>query len=342
MTLLCCGAKAAPMARAPTIAAIGEFGFLETLLPALPGGRGIVVGPGQDCARVHGQGDSLLTIDSLVEGTHFRREWLSPYQLGWKSFMVNASDIAAMGGRPRFALVNLAVAASYPAAALRRLQSGIVAAADKFGARVVGGNLTRAAQLAVTIALIGDAPQRQVTRQGAEPGDRIFVTGDLGDAAFAVHQLSAGRPPPASMLRRFQTPTPRLEAGRILVERSLASAMIDVSDGLSQDLGHICRESRVGAVIHAESVPRSATARRLRVETSVALTGGEDYELLFTVPRSRQAALRRWRAKLGCPISDIGEIVRGYGVQVLGDDGNLVDTITTGYDHFAGPPRQTM
>lgn len=338
MTLFQLHAKARHMSRhasSPTIGALGELAFLETILPGLPEGAGIVIGPGQDCARVRAQGDWLLTIDSQEEGTHFRSEWLSPYQIGWKSFAVNASDIAAMGGVPRFALVNLAVPPAYPAAALRRLQSGIVAAADKLGgARVVGGNLTRAAQLAVTIALVGQAPKRRVTRQGARPGDRIWVTGDLGDAAYAVQQLSAGASLPTSMLRRFQTPTPRLQAGRILVERALASAMIDVSDGLLQDLGHICRASRVGAVVRTGSLPRSAAARRLRVDRSFALAGGEDYELLFTVAPHRLSPLRRWLARLGCPVVEIGEIVPGSAVRVTDPSGEPVRSAVTGFDHF--------
>ena len=156
-----------PRARAPSIGDVGEFGFLARLLPQLPRGSGVIVGPGQDCAVIRcGGRRCLFTIDALVEGVHFERGWLSARQLGRKSFLVNASDAAAMGGRPRFCVVSLAVPSDYPVRDLAALQAGIVEAAGEAGAVVVGGNMTRAQQVSVTIALLADAPGRLRNRLG--------------------------------------------------------------------------------------------------------------------------------------------------------------------------------
>jgi thiamine-monophosphate kinase len=326
----------APQRRKATLSSLGEFGFLASVLGAVGRGRGVRVGPGQDCAVVKSATRSwLLTIDSLVEGVHFRRQWLTPYQLGGKSFAINASDIAAMGGVPRYALVNLAVPAEYPVRSLQRLQSGIVRAAHDYGAAVVGGNLTGSAQLSVTIALVGECPERQVTRAGARPGDHLFVTGTLGDAALAVARLQQRRPVPPAVLHRFSTPAARVQAGQTLVQRGWVSAMIDVSDGLLQDLGHLCEQSDVAAWIAAGKVPRSRVFRRLRAEDRLALAGGEDYELLCAVPPRFAARLRQMRRVGGCPITEIGQIVTGRGVRVVDSSGRLVRIEAGGYDHFA-------
>lgn len=321
-----------------TIADIGEFGFLAAWLPQLPGASDLVVGPGQDCAVISTPGRAwLITVDALVEGVHFERGWLSPRQLGRKSFLVNASDIAAMGGQPRFCVVSLGLPRSYPARDLRALQAGIVAAAAECGALVVGGNLARADKVFVSVTLLGPAPRRIVTRQGARPGDRIYVTGTLGDAALGVRWLRArsGRGQSAYPVRRFRLPSPRLQAGRLLVSRRLASSMIDVSDGLVQDLGHICSESRVGAEVRTETIPCSPAYRAaLGTDLTLALHGGEDYELLCTVPERHVKQLDRLTLQLGCPIACIGRIVPGSGVGLRNRDGRIPPLRDGGYDHF--------
>ncbi|MBP1687011.1 MAG: thiamine-monophosphate kinase [Deltaproteobacteria bacterium] len=321
-----------------TIAEVGEFGFLARLLPRLPGARDLIVGPGQDCAVISTRrGAWLITVDALVEHVHFERAWLSPRQLGRKSFLVNASDIAAMGGRPRFCVVSLGVPRTYLARDLRALQAGIVAAAADCGASIVGGNLARADTLFVSIALLGNAPGRIVTRQGARTGDLIFVTGTLGDAALGLRWLR-GRTGPgksAHSIRRFRLPSPRLQAGRLLVSRGLASSMVDVSDGLVQDLGHICTESRVGAEIQTESIPRSAAYRAaMGTDPALALRGGEDYELLCTVPERHVKTLQRLAPQLGCPLTCIGRITPGSGIGLRTSDGRTLSVQGGGYDHF--------
>jgi len=326
-----------------TIADVGEFAFLSRLLPRLRAGRGTVVGPGQDCAVIECGGRWLFTIDALVEGVHFESGWLAPRQIGRKSLLINASDIAAMGGQPRFCVVNLGVPPSYPVRDLHALQRGIVAAAARCGASVVGGNLTRAARLSVSIALLGAAPRRLVTRQGARPGDRIYVTGTLGDAALAVRHLSAGRAGklPVHVLRRFREPTPRLHAGRILVESGIVSAMIDVSDGLHQDLGHVCTQSRVGAAVRVDQMPLSRAYRALLgADPWLALQGGEDYELLCTIPERHVKKLKGLHARLACPITCIGEIIAGRRIQLRDDRGLITHVEASGFDHFRMRRRQ--
>jgi thiamine-monophosphate kinase len=319
-----------------TVADIGEFGFLSRMLPRLATDSHTIVGPGQDCAVVSSGRRTLLTVDALVEGVHFEPAWLSPRQLGRKSFLVNASDIAAMGGRPRFCVVSVGIRPSYLTRDLSALQAGIVAAAAECGASVVGGNLTRADKLFVSITLLGDAPARLVTRQGAHPGDHIYVTGWLGDAALAVRLLRAGEVTGSGRfhpIRRFREPSARLHAGQSLVDAGIVSAMIDVSDGLIQDLGHICTESGVAATIDPQAIPVSSDYRAMQgPDRSLALTGGEDYELLCTVPERNVKRLRRLQSHLGCPITCVGRIEKGRGVRLAGDPSRVAKA--AGFDHF--------
>jgi thiamine-monophosphate kinase len=357
---------------APTIADVGEFGFLAKLLPHFARSAGTVVGPGHDCAVIRcGRLKFLFTVDALLEGVHYKPGWMSPQQIGRKSFLVNASDVAAMGGQPRFCVVSLGVPATFAARDLLALEAGIVAAARECGTVVVGGNLARAEQLFVSIALLAGAPKRIITRAGARRGDRVYVTGTLGDAALGVRLLSGEHALRrcAYPIRRFREPSPRLQAGRLLAELGIASAMIDVSDGLVQDLGHLCEQSHVGAVLHVSAVPLSAAYRRLlasrrlfagsaqgavrvacdgqpaatqrgadlpagRGAQLLALHGGEDYELLCTVPERTVVLLERNRARLGCPITCIGEITAAPGIELVDGGGTPIALESLGFDHF--------
>jgi thiamine-monophosphate kinase len=279
----------------------------------------------------------LFTVDALLEGVHYRPGWMSPQQIGRKSFLVNASDVAAMGGQPRFCVVSLGVPATYAARDLLALEAGIVAAARECGTAVVGGNLAHAEQLFVSIALLAAAPKRIITRAGARRGDRVYVTGTLGDAALGVRLLSGQNAPRRSAypICRLREPSPRLQAGRVLTELGIASAMIDVSDGLVQDLGHLCEQSGVGAVIHTARVPRSSAYRKvLGGSDLLALHGGEDYELLCTAPERKVALLEGNRARLGCPITCIGEITAAPGIELLDGSGTPITLESLGYDHF--------
>ncbi len=331
-------AAKAGVTRHPTVAEVGEFGILARLLPTLPRGRGVVLGVGDDCAVLGAPRQPLLfTVDGLVEGVHFRPGWLTPSQLGRKAFAVNASDVAAMGGRPRWCVVQLAAPTSTRAAGLLAISRAVAAAAAAAGAALVGGNLSRASELSVCVALIGAAPPRPVRRTGARVGDRLYVTGALGEAALGRRLLARRRAARGTAVDRFRAPTARLDAGSLLARHRLASAMIDVSDGLLQDLGHLCAASGVGAAVELARLPISPAVRRAGID--LALYGGEDYELLCAVPPRREAALRRIAARLDCPLTRIGVCTaRAAGVRLIGEGGGA-RRAATGYDHFRGRQR---
>ena len=306
---------------------VGEHAWLERVIARLGrasnGGR-VVVGPGDDAAVVRAGGRPLLlTTDTLIEDVHFRSGWSTPAALGRRAFAVNASDLAAMGGVPRFALLALEAPAGMRVAALDALTAGFAAAARRAGARLVGGNLAQGTHLAITAALVGEAPGRVVTRAGARPGDLVYVTGSFGSAGLAVRQ------------RRLSAPPDRSRAGVLLA--AVASAMIDVSDGLLQDLGHLCRASRVGADVEIARVPVSATCRRAlgARAPAFAATAGEDYELVVTIPPGRERRLLRLRRRLGCRVTRIGRVVPGAArVRFLDPAGRALPVNRPGFDHF--------
>ncbi len=317
--------------RDPTLADVGEIEFLETLAVARSMPRDVVVGPGDDCAHLRlGAEDWIWTTDSQIEGTHFERAWLSPRQVGRKAYLVNASDCAAMGGRPRFVLVSLAAPANFPARDLRAVQRGITEMAARDGATVVGGNLARSPVLEVTLSLLGTSPSSPVLRSGAAPGDALYVTGTLGDAALGVQMLRDDPRASGAAVRRFRQPAARIQAGSVLARRKVVSAMMDLSDGLIEDLGRMCRASGVGARVDAESIPMTRAVRR--AGAALALSGGEDYELLCAVPGRKEMRLERLFAELGCSMTRIGVVEDpGVGVVVDGRPGSTVD----GFSHFS-------
>jgi thiamine-monophosphate kinase len=306
---------------------VGEHAWLERLIARLgrvaDGGR-VVVGPGDDAAVVRAaRRPLLLTTDTLVEDVHFRSTWATPRALGRRAFAVNASDLAAMGGVPRFALLSFEVPPEMPVARLDALTAGFAAAARRAGARLVGGNLARGPHLAVTVALIGEAPGRIVTRAGARAGDLLYVTGALGAAGLAV-----GR-------GRLAVAPDRVAAGVALAR--VASAMIDVSDGLVQDVGHVCRASGVGATVELGRLPVARPCRRALGPRAAefAATAGEDYELVVAVPRRRERRLLALAPHLGCTVTRIGRFDRGPArVRVLGPAGRVVAVGRPGFDHF--------
>jgi thiamine-monophosphate kinase len=315
----------------------GEFELIRRFTQALPlAGEGVRVGPGDDAAVLAPPpGEELVaTADAVVEGVHFDRTF-TPEDVGWKALAVNLSDLAAMGARPLWALVCLGVPPGARPAAVVRIAHGLGACARRHRIAIAGGNVTRAAELSVTVTVLGAVPEgRALLRSGARSGDLVLVTGTLGDAAL-------GRLPgaPAALVRRQRRPAPRLAAGRALA--GLVRAAIDVSDGLVQDLGHLCEASGVGARIGAADLPVSDAARRFaRVRADVcdaALTGGEDYELVLAVAPSLLAAARAAAAKARTPLSVIGRFVRGRGVRVVGPTGARIAVAARGHDHLRTP-----
>ncbi len=310
----------------------GEFALIAAFTRALPTrGPGVRLGPGDDAALLRPPpGEELVaTVDAVVEGVHFDHRF-TPGDIGWKALAVNLSDLAAMGARPLWALVALQVPPATPAARLTAIARGLGACARRHRLAVVGGNVSRGGELSLTVTVLGAVERgRALRRDGARPGHLVLVSGTLGDAALGL------RPGAAAPLRRRQRrPTPRLGLGLAL--RGLASAAIDLSDGLGQDLGHLCRASGVGATLQAADLPRSAAGRAAAGDHpwGAALSGGEDYELCVTVPPSRLAAARRAARRAGVALTVIGVVRPGRGVTVLGPGGRRLP-VGRGHDHLA-------
>ncbi|MGH2718787.1 MAG: thiamine-phosphate kinase, partial [Actinomycetota bacterium] len=267
---------------------LGEFGLIErirTLTGEPPEGE---VWIGDDTAILRAPGGTILfTADLLVEGVHFDLSWTSPEDLGWKAIAVNASDVAAMGGTPRRALVSIALRPDLVVDLVEGLYRGMRECCDRFGLAVAGGDTSRADQLVISVAMLGNpAGRRVVERRGAEPGDVVCVTGALGNAAAGLALLRAGLPGRRKDLEAAHLrPVPRVREAEVL-RRHLPSAMIDVSDGFAADLGHLCRASNVGARVDVARLPAPDLAGTgLALDAlGLALNGGEDYELCFTVP----------------------------------------------------------
>jgi thiamine-monophosphate kinase len=311
-----------------------EFELIARLSAGIRLSRRTILGVGDDCAIVaRPRGDTLFTVDSLVENVHFDLRWCPPEALGTRALAVNLSDIAAMGGRPTACVVNLAVREGITSRTLERIYAGLREAAREASTDIVGGNVTRARELSITIALLGEAGRGVMRRDAARPRDEIFVTGTLGDAALGWRILAGklkargdGRKDRAArkyLAERFLHPGARLYAGQRLAAIRPAPAAIDVSDGLMQDLGHILERSGVGAEIDASRIPVSPAYRALMGGDFVhALTGGEDYELIFCMkPGHRESELSR---RLRVPVQRIGKIVRGEGLTVIGGSAPIV------------------
>lgn len=350
-------------------------------------GRGVVVGIGDDCAVVEtarggssGRGLQVLTTDSMIEGVHFRRDWLTPRELGVRAFRAAVSDIAAMGARPRYVLLSLELprdAAGFGSREALSAVRALAADASLAGAALVGGNVSGAARIGLTVTVIGEPVSKPLLRSGARAGEFVFVTGSLGGAAAGCRALAARddarasqRVAPARTVA-WRRPPLRLDIAAALAERGLASSMIDVSDGLLQDAGHIAESSGVTVLLDASMLPvhravrlvavggRSAAVRSaassgasasrrspaasasahgahpaaLAPDVQLALTGGEDYELVFTARESACEAIERVAAKCGVPISVIG-VVRKGRAEVTDLAGHPFRLADKGFDHL--------
>ena len=329
-----------------TIRDVGEFAFLRRLRARLPDvfhAAQVRLDVGDDCAALALPGTTVLTTDALIEGVHFRPAWAPFDVLGRKAFAVNASDVAAMGGAPTFALLNLGVPPDTPVEALDALFDGFIAAAGEHRASLVGGNLSMARQCTIAVTLLGRVASGLVTRAGARAGDDLYVSGTVGDAALGLRLLTDGgsdNVDPAAvhdLTARFLQPAPRVSVGCALANQRLVTAMIDVSDGLLQDLGHLCEASHVGALVEADRLPLSDAYRTVAgSDCTPALTGGEDYELLFSAPRAARPALRDMAGAPDCALTRIGRVQpQDGGVGVVLPDGVHPAAEFSGFDHFA-------
>lgn len=338
---------------------LGEFGLIELAAQLAGGGRAADgrFGIGDDAAVLPlGVRRSLLvTIDTLVEGIHFERAFSTPAALGRKSLAVSLSDIAAMGGTPRWFVVSLGAPAQTPVRVVREFYRGMLGLARRVDVHLVGGDTVASPSgLTVSITLLGMvAPGQVVFRSGARPGDLVYVSGTLGDAALGLALLrrDPGRWRNSRPVRRLCDPEARVALGRELGRARIATAMIDISDGLVQDLGHVARASGVGARVYRERLPLSRSYRtHCRQCTDdpwePVLSGGEDYELLCSVPPRRRVQLERAAARARTPVTCIGEItaVPPGSVTICGPGGEVLETARAGFTHFSasadGPRRR--
>ena len=323
------------LAEKALIAKIRKLADPGSRLRARNGTGAVVAGIGDDCAvlRLLAGRDALVTTDFTLEGIHFRHDWHPARSVGHRCLARGLSDIAAMGGEPVAAFLSLALPRGLPQGWIREFLRGLIGLAGKYGVVLAGGDTAESpAGLLADIVVLGAVPKgKAVLRSGARVGDRIFVSGGLGGSAAALAKLRAGAKAGAREYARHFYPQPRIELGRILRERGIASAMIDTSDGLSTDLAHICRESGVGAEISEALIPRASAGRPAReVELDLALHGGEDYELLFTV-----SAKKRVPSQLGgVRLTEIGRIVRGRTMFVRNREGRLRKLEDRGWEHF--------
>jgi thiamine-monophosphate kinase len=296
-------------------------------------GHEVVVGPGDDAAVVSpGSGELVLTTDSMIEGVHFRNELTTPRDLGYKSIAVNVSDVAAMAASPRFAICALALTDAIDSGWVVELAGGMRECCDEFGLTLVGGNLSRGSEVSIVVTVTGEVvPGRAVRRDGARPGDRLVVTGSLGGSAAGLRMASqrSWSDDEHDALRRYMRPTPRVGEAGILSTHGVTS-MMDVSDGLAIDLSRLCRASGTGARVEIERVPVHPAAT-----AAEALEGGEDYELLATLPDSDavEDARPELREGFGVSLSDIGAIIE-EGLVAVDDDGAERPLRIEGWDHF--------
>lgn len=290
---------------------LGEFGLIDLLKRYKGSGAAVIKGIGDDTAVVplDAKRYLLLTTDMLMEGVHFERK-TPPRLIGRKALACSISDIAAMGGVPRYALVSLGVPGNLPWAFVRDLYKGMDTLAREFGVGIVGGDMIKSAKVVINIALTGETGKDEVVyRSGARPGDLIFVTGPLGKSLSTGWHL------------KF---IPRIKEAQYLVRRVKPTSMIDISDGLAADLGHILEESKVGAILEEKNIPRRAGATLRQ-----ALYDGEDFELLLTVSRRKAALLKRHK------FYPIGEIVqRTKGLMLRDANQKLMKIALRGYTHF--------
>ena len=302
-----------------------------------PTKTGVHTGIGDDCAvlRLLPGRESLVTTDFTLEGIHFRRDWHPPESVGHRCLARGLSDIAAMGGEPVAAFLSLALPRDLPQSWVGRFVRSLIGLADKFGITLAGGDTAESPNgILADIIVIGTAPRgKSVLRSGARPGDRVFVSGELGGSAAAVVQMRTKpkkKPSPRDYPRHFY-PEPRVGLGRVLREKGLASAMIDISDGLSTDLAHLCEESGVGAELDAALIPRARVGKPAReVDLDLALHGGEDYELLFTARPGKRVPSQI----AGVALTQIGHITRARKVLLRVRPNFAYELEPRGWEHF--------
>ena len=335
---------------------LGEFGLISRFQSRLKyHSPQVVKGIGDDCAVLSLENGNyqVLTTDALVESVHFNLKTHTPEQLGWKTMAVNISDIAAMGGQPKFAVLSIGIPKSIPVSFLDRFYKGINKASQKYKVALVGGDTVSSPKhLFINLALLGETWKKKVfTRSGARPGDKIFVTGTLGDSALGLKILESPRKSWKGLeahkmkcVQRHLKPEPRVDVATWLAKSKYkVTSMIDISDGLTQDLGHILNAGKVGAELFEEQVPISKPLSKYSLinglsALQLALEGGEDYELLFTLaPEDVNNLGIESITKVDHPVTQIGVITARKGIRLISKTGrsNILQR-PMGFNHFKG------
>jgi thiamine-monophosphate kinase len=294
--------------------------------------KAVLRGIGDDCAvlRPRSGYEFLVTTDFSIENVHFRRQWHAAISVGHRCLARGLSDIAAMGGNPVACFLSLGLPENLPQKWTDDFLRGLLGLAHQFRVQLAGGDISAASEIVADIVVLGEVPAgRSILRSGARPGDRVYVTGNLGRSAAVLKQLFAGKKIKAAKSNTHFFPQPRVAAGLGLQKHGIATAMIDLSDGLSVDLAHICEESGVSAQICAADLPLAPAAN-----FELALHGGEDYELLFTAaPRTKVP-----RRIAGVPVTEIGVIKKrtnySSAIQILGENGRVQLLPQRGWEHF--------
>ena len=326
-----------------TVADFGERALIQRIIARLTLPAWVVVGPGDDAAVVEPERGALdvLTTDVQVEGIHFDRRFVTPDAIGHRALAVNLSDLAAMGARPRAALLSLVLPDALEVATVDGLMDGLLALADAHGMAVVGGNIARSpGPLIVDVTATGTVRRRRIlTRAGASPGDGVYVTGRIGDALVGLESLQRGGSPEfAAQEQRYLRPEPRVRAGLLLAGNRAASACMDLSDGLADGVRQIAAASQVGIALDANALPIAEEVRRWHSDRghdalAAALGGGDDYELVFTV---RPAHLGRLRGVLrgshNLPMTRIGVVTKERRLSIRTSSGDR--ELPEGFEHF--------
>jgi thiamine-monophosphate kinase len=339
-----------------SLSSLGERALIQRITARLAKPAWVLIGPGDDAAVIEperGECD-VLTTDAVVEGIHFDRAFVPLDAVGHRALAVNLSDLAAMGARPRAALLSLVLPDSLDVEGLDRVLDGLLGLARIHGVAVIGGNITRSpGPLVIDVTAIGSVRRRRIlTRSGARPGDEVYVTGALGAAAVGLNVLSGGAdlvksaaegltrlaPPGNECIDRYLRPIPRVRAGLLLGRNRAASSCMDLSDGLADAVRQVADASGAGMTIDATSLPIAAGVKEWAATSAanpieVAMSGGDDYELLFTVHPSKRGHLRSVRRQLGdLPITRIGVVTRAHQLVLTGD--GPAREIAQGYEHF--------
>lgn len=315
-----------------------EFDLIRRLLgPGASLPSGVWVGPGDDALVL--ECGVVVSSDLTVEGVHFRKEWVSLRDVGYRGAAAALSDLAAMAAAPVGVLVSMAVGGGEPEEKALEVQDGVRQACEAAGVEVLGGDLSSSpGPLMLDVVVLGRT-ERPVLRAGGEAGDELWVTGWLGGSAGAVELWTRGMEPPEPLREAFRRPSPRLREAVWLAARVPLKALIDLSDGLGGDAGHLAAASGVGVILEESSLPihpaLSGSFPRVEERLALALHGGEDYELLLAVPpRVLEPWVAEFRAIFGIPLTRVGEVVAGEAVWRQGPGGELVRVGRGGFDHF--------